>query len=103
MDPPNTAPGIAAAGADSAGLHDGLSPQPFGRDIHACVPSASRMANSPPPTSEFRPPRPRCDASLNVMSDNGTYMYCPSLADPHSMPPSSPPRPTVVLHSFFPR
>ena len=36
------------------------------------------------------------------MSDSGTYMFCPSLADPHSMPPSAPPRPTVVLHSFLP-
>ena len=72
IDPPNTAPGIAAAGADSAGLHDALSPQPFGRDSQACAPSASLIANSPPPASGFSPPRPRCDASLNVMSDSGT-------------------------------
>jgi hypothetical protein len=57
IDPPNTAPGIAAAGAERAGLHDGLSPQAFGRDSHACLPSVSRSANSPPPASALRPPR----------------------------------------------
>ena len=72
IDPPNTAPGITAAGADSAGLHDGVSPQPFGRDSHACLPSASRMAKSPPPTSAFSPPRWRSAGSLKVMSDSGT-------------------------------
>ena len=101
-DPPNTAPGIAAAGADRAGLHDGLSPHALGRDNQACLPSARRIANIPPPTSGFRPPRPNCEGCLNVMSDSGTYMFVPSLADPHSTPPSAPPRPTVVLHSFLP-
>src|SRR6185369_12773834 len=101
-DPENTAPGIAALGAESAGLQDGLSPHALGRATQACDPFVSRIANSPPPTSGFRPPRPRAIGSLKVMSETGTYMFVPSLDDPHSMPPSIPPFPISVVHSLAP-
>ena len=39
--------GIAAAGADNAGLHDGLSPHAFGRDNQTCWPSAIRNREQP--------------------------------------------------------
>src|SRR4029077_269377 len=73
-EPEKIAPGIALAGADSAGLHDapgvpaGLSPSTPGAPaprphalafaVHATFPSAGLIAYRPPPAAGSSPPRP---------------------------------------------
>src|SRR5262249_30225823 len=57
-EPAKTAPGIAAAGAESAGLQDGLSAHALALAVQAIEPSAGLIAKSPPPADGSRAPRP---------------------------------------------
>src|SRR5258706_9094887 len=103
-DPENTTPGIIAIAADCEGLQLGRSPQSGGAALHTCLPVATSSANNPPPpfgSNTRRPPAPY-DFSLKVMSDSATYIFFPSLAEPHWIPPKVPPRPTRVCHRIAP-
>src|SRR5262245_3239077 len=103
-EPEKTAPGTAAAGAESAGLHDvpgvpaGLLPHALPFAVQATFPSAGLIAYRPPPADESSP-RP---TPVNPMSESGAKNLVPSLADPHSSPPSALPWPTGFVQSFFP-
>src|SRR5580692_8197902 len=102
--PENTTPGIAVIAADCAGLQLGRSPHTGGGADQTFLPVAASSANNPPPalgstSSGFPVVNSLRRKSISL---SATYMFFPSLAEPHWIPPSAPPLPTRVSHRTLP-
>src|SRR5581483_6733429 len=108
-DPEKTTSGRAVTACDCAGLQLGRSPQLCGGGaLQTFSPVLTFSANSPPPWSEFSNRRYPCavvlsaTTPLNPRSDSATYIFCPSVAEPHIIPPSGPPFPMRVCQRIAP-
>src|SRR5579871_4331230 len=102
----NTTPGIAVTAPDCAGLQGRRLPQPGGGVCQIRSPLSTRSAKIPPPlvesTSDTASLPPLTRVLRNSMSESAAYIFRPSVAEPHWMPPTVPPLPRRDCHSTWP-
>src|SRR5215469_13601435 len=84
-DPENTTPGMAVTAADCAGLQNNLPPQEGGGAAQIFSPVTMLMATNPPPMFGSRIRFSPCskDRLVKDMSELATYIFTPSVAEPH--------------------
>src|SRR5881628_1721082 len=87
-EPENATPGIALTAADCAGLQRLRSPQSAGGVYQTRSPLSSRSANMPPPALGSGSDPWLLGIVVRTISDNATYTFDWSAAEPHCTPPT---------------
>src|SRR5262249_6876984 len=93
---------MALTAADCAGLHLGFVPHSGAGVYQTRSPLSRRRANMPPPAFGSTSELELYVSEIRPTSDNATYTFESSAADPHWTPPRVPPFPMRVDHNTAP-